>query len=181
MFLFRPLGVSPVFQGDKFIDDAVNFTLRYSSILLLSYSSVCYSSLSLLNISSCPYIILCGNFFYIVFSDLVLLLLWWQNISGCHHYIPVAHISWHYQQITSVRSNLGLTRSRPWLVLTHIEKGNYLVLHLNTSSSHPVLHRDFHCICPWLKSPIIIQSCLLTSFMAFWTFLFSSTVMFGVR
>jgi len=33
-------------------------------------------------------------------------------------------------------------------------------------SSLPVLCSDFHCICPWIKSPIIIQSRLLTSFIA---------------
>ena len=34
-------------------------SLTYSSILLLSYSPMCYSSLSLLNICSYPYIFLC--------------------------------------------------------------------------------------------------------------------------
>ena len=51
----------------------------------------------------------------------------------------------------------------------------------NFWSSLPVLCRDFHCIRPWLKSPIIIQSRLLTSFIAFCIFSFSSVFMFGLR
>ncbi len=51
----------------------------------------------------------------------------------------------------------------------------------NLWSSVPVLCRDFHCIRPGLKSPIIIQSGLLTSFIAFCTFSFSSLLMFGHR
>ena len=51
----------------------------------------------------------------------------------------------------------------------------------NCWSSLPVLYWDFHCIRPWLKSPIIIQSRLLTSFIAFCIFSFSSVLMFGLR
>ena len=51
----------------------------------------------------------------------------------------------------------------------------------NSWSSLPVLCRDVHCICPWLKSPIIIQSRLLTSLIALWIFSFSSMLMFGLR
>ena len=55
------------FQGDKFVNDAVNFILfKYSSIL--SYYSVCYSSLSLLNIHSWPYIFRCENLSCTLFS-----------------------------------------------------------------------------------------------------------------
>ncbi|KAK2147931.1 hypothetical protein NP493_3311g00001 [Ridgeia piscesae] len=47
----------------------------HQRLLLLSYSSVCYSSLSLLNIPSCPYIFLCENVFCTLFFYSVLPLL----------------------------------------------------------------------------------------------------------
>ena len=67
-------------------------SLRYSSIMLLSYSSVCYSSLSLLNIPSCPYIFLCDFFsctlFFLFLSPFTLMItyiwLWTLQASGSH-------------------------------------------------------------------------------------------------
>ena len=67
-------------------------SLRHSSILLLSYSSVCYSSLSSLNIPSCTYIFICEFFSCSLFFCSVLLLLlmikciwlWSLHPSGSH-------------------------------------------------------------------------------------------------
>ena len=56
-----------------------------------------------------------------------------------------------------------------------------LLVACNSWCSLPVLCRDVHCICPWLKSPIIIQSRLLTSLIALCAFSLSSMLMFGLR
>ena len=37
-----------------------------------------------------------------------------------------------YHKIPSVSSKLCITCPRPWLLLTHVEKGNYIVLNLKT-------------------------------------------------
>ena len=53
--------------------------------------------------------------------------------------------------------------------------------HKNMLSSTPVLCNVSHLIFPWLKSPIMIQSPLLTSFIALWIFSLFCLVMLGQR
>ena len=70
----------------------------------------------------------------------------------------------------------------PWLVLIHVESRNCPVPGTkNCWSSTPVLCSVSHLIFPWLKSPIIIQSPLLTSLMALCIFSLFSLVMLGQR
>ena len=69
-----------------------------------------------------------------------------------------------------------------WLVLIHVELRNCPVPGTTTFwSSTPVLCSVFHLIFPWLKSPIMIQSPLLTSLMALCIFSLFSVVMLGQR
>ena len=86
-------------------------------------------------------------------------------------------------QILSVRTALYLISSLLWLVLIHVELRNcpVLVRHKNVWSSTPVLCNVSHLIFPWLKSPIIIRSPLLTSLIALCNFSLFCLVMFGQR
>ena len=84
------------------------------------------------------------------------------------------------RQILSVRTALYLIPSLLWLVLIHVELGNCPVPGTKTSST-PVLCNVSHLIFPWLKSPIIIQSPLLTSFIALWIFSLFCLVLLGQR
>ena len=122
----------------------------------MSYSSVFYSSLSLLNIPSCLISSFWMFFLYLIF-----------RFRSPFTLMVVAHIYWHCQQIPSVSSKLCLAGSRTWLVIIHVTKRIYHVLNLKTWFSHPIHCSDFHCTCPWIKSPIIIHSRLFTSFIAF--------------
>ena len=82
------------------------------------------------------------------------------------------------RQILSVRTALYLILSLLWLV--RVRKLS-CTRHRNVLSSTPVFCNVSHLIFPWLKSPIIIQSPLLTSFIALWIFSLFCLVMLGQR
>ena len=84
-------------------------------------------------------------------------------------------------QVLSVRIALYLISLLLWLVLIHVELRNCPVPGTKTWSSTPVLCSVSHLIFPWLKSPIMIQSPLLTSLMALCIFSLFSLVMLGQR
>ena len=82
----------------------------------------------------------------------------------------------------SVRTSLCLIPSLLWLVLIHAELINCPVPGTkNLWSSTPVLCSESHLIFPWLKSPIIIQSPLLTSLIALCILSLFCLVMLGQR
>ena len=76
----------------------------------------------------------------------------------------MVHICLHYQQIPSVSSKLCLSRSRPWLVLTHVEKGNYLILNFKSVVPH---------------SRYSVEMSTVDSVIHIMWGLISSTIMFG--
>ena len=85
-------------------------------------------------------------------------------------------------RIPSVRIALYIILLRLWLVLIHVELRNCPVPgRKNVWSSIPVLCCESHLIFPWLKSPIIIQSPLLTSLIALCIFSLFCMVMLGQR
>ena len=88
----------------------------------------------------------------------------------------------HCQQILFVKTTLYLIPSLLWLVLIHVELRNFPVPCTNNFwSSTPVLCSVSRVIFPWLKSPIIIQSPLLTSLIALCIFSLFCLVMLGQR
>ena len=85
-------------------------------------------------------------------------------------------------RVLSVRVALYLISLLLWLVLIHVELRKLsCTWHKNCWSSTPVLCSVFHLIFQWLKSPIMIQSPLLTSLMALCIFSLFSVVMLGQR
>ena len=156
--------VSPVFSRGHIFRQCSQFhSLRYSNIMLLSYSPVCYSSLSLLNISSCPslYLPLRNYFLYRIFrfcSPFTLMIkyiwLWSLHPSGSH--ILTLSINSFCELNTIYNTFSPLVGSNTcWVRKLSCTQFK------NVWSSLPVLCRYFHCIRPWLKRPIIIQSRLL--------------------
>ena len=86
------------------------------------------------------------------------------------------------RQILYVRTALYIIPSLLWLVIIHVELGNGHVPDTkNVLYSTPVLCSISHLIFPWLKSPIIIQSPLLTSLIALCIFSLLCLVMLGQR
>ena len=80
-------------------------------------------------------------------------------------------------RILSVRIALYLIPLLLWLVLIHVELRNCPV----PGTTFGLLPLCSHLIFPWLKSPIIIQSPLLTSLMALCIFSLFCLVMLGQR
>ena len=68
-----------------------------------------------------------------------------------------------------------------WLVLIHVESRNCPVSGTKTFGLRHLCSSVSHLIFPWLKSPIIIQSPLLTSLMALCIFSLFCLVMLGQR
>ena len=86
------------------------------------------------------------------------------------------------KEMFSVRTALYLIPSLLWLVLIHVELKNCpFIRHKNVWSSTPVLSSVSHLIFPWLKSPIIIKSPLLTSLIALCIFSLFCLVVLGQR
>ena len=63
------------------------------------------------------------------------------------------------------------------LIMRTMYKEKQLIVPLYKAMVRP---RDVHCMCLWLKSPIMIHSSLLTSFIAFCIFVLSSSFIFGL-
>ena len=81
-----------------------------------------------------------------------------------------------------MRIALYIIHLRLWMVIIHVELRNcHCTRHINVWYSTPVLCCESHLIFPWLKSPIIIQSPLLTSLIALCIFSLFCMVMLGQR
>ena len=88
----------------------------------------------------------------------------------------------HCLRIPSVRILLYLILLRLWLVIIHFGLRNCPEPGTTTFGPlTPVLCCESHLIFPWLKSPIIIQSPLLTSLIALCIFSLFCMVMLGQR
>jgi len=142
------------FQGDKFIYDAVNFTLWDIPAFCCCLILQCVIPVYLCKIFPLSLYFPLWNFFlYRIFrfcSPFILMInyiwLWSLHPSG-------SHILTLYQQIPFVNSKLCLTRSRPCLVLTHVEKGNYLVLNKKIVILSPSTLYRFPLYMPMVKIP----------------------------
>ena len=153
---------------------------QHSSAVL--YSSACYSNLALLSIFSYLYsCYLCGSFSYTFFYFYFLILHWCQNVFDCGHCYPMVHVFLHCPLIVCDDKTIYNTFSPLVGSSTCWVRKLSWVKNKNCWSSPPVLSRDFHCMWPWLKSPIMIHSPLLTSFIAFCIFVLSSSFMFVLR
>ena len=88
----------------------------------------------------------------------------------------------HCRRVLSVRIPLYIIPLLLWSVLIHVELRNCPVPGTQTvGRSTPVLCSVSHLIFTWLKSPIMVQSPLLTSLIALCIFSLFSLVMLGQR
>ena len=72
-----------------------------------------------------------------------------------------------FSRCRAQRTALYIISSLPWVDLIHVRvKKLSCTRHKHFCSSTPVLCNVSHLIFPWLKSPIIVQSPLLTSLIA---------------
>ena len=84
-------------------------------------------------------------------------------------------------RIISVSTAIYLIPSLLWFVLIHVELRNCPVPGTKTFGPLPLCSSESHLIFSWLKSPIIIQSPLLTSLIALCIFSLFCLVMLGQR